>query len=218
MELIAQKRQELGKSSNKLRANRQLPAVIFGKGMDSIPVTLDFNAFVKTYEAEGETNLIDILVDKDSYKVLISDVQKHPVNSQPIHVNLHKVNLLERIKVEIPVELINEEQNELIKSGEALPLLLLDEVTVEALPTDLPDAFIVDVSALKNIGDGISISDLKYDKSKVEIVDNEPEDLVVKLDHATQEEVEEEVSEEEALSKLEATSEKVDKETDEDEE
>lgn len=212
MELTAQKRQNLGKSSNKLRVNRQLPAVIFGKDLDSIPVTLDFNSFVKVYASEGETNLVDVVLDNTTYKVLISEVQKHPVGSQPIHVNLHKVNLTEKIKVEIPVEIVNEDQNELIKSGEALPLVLLSEISVEALPTDLPDVFNIDVSLLKEIGDSISIADLSYDKSKIEVVDNEPDDLIVKLDYAVQEEEEEEVSEEEALSNLEATGEKEDKE------
>jgi len=111
----------------------------------------------------------------------------------------------------------NEENVALVKSGEALVLTQLNEITVEALPTDLPHEFVVDVSGFAEIGDVITVADLVYDHEKVEVVDHEPEDVVVTLDYATiEEEVEEEeMAEEELIGGLEATEESVKEEAEE---
>ena len=81
--------------------------------------------------------------------------------------------------------------------------------TISALPTELLNEFVVDVSKIAEIGEGISIGDLDYDKEKVEIVDLEKDEMVVKLDYPMEEEEEEEVSEEELIEGIEATEEGV---------
>lgn len=204
MQLIAEKRTKLGKKTKDLRKQRKLPAVIFGKGIESIPITVDLNDFIKVFKEAGETNLIELKYNGNIDKVLVKEAQPHPVTSDFLHVNFHKVDLKEKIQADIPVEVVGEEENELVKSKEALPLLIINEITVEALPADLPDSFEVNVTGLKEIGDGITISELGYDRKKVTIVGYEDEDLVVKLDYAVQPEEEEEApSEEEMLEQME---------------
>jgi large subunit ribosomal protein L25 len=206
MELIAQKRESFGKKVEGLRNNRQLPAVMFGKGLESTPLTLDYVSFVKVYGDAGETSLVDLMIDGTRERVLVKDVQLDPITLNPIHVGFHKVNLKEKISAAIPVEVVGEEENELVKSGEALVLTLLNEITVEALPTDFPSEFTVDVSGLKEVGDGITIAQLEYDREKVEITDYDSDEIVVKLDYAQMQETEE-VTEEEALAQVEASEE-----------
>jgi len=209
MELIAQKREEFGKKTQSLREARKLPAVMFGKGMESIPLTVEAISFSKVFAQSGETALVDINFDGKSEKVLIKDVQYDPVSSKPIHAGFHKVNLKEKIEAQIPVEVIGEENNELIKSGEGLVLILLNELTVEAFPMDLPSEFTVDVSGITEMGGGITIGQLVYDRTKVKIVDYEDDELLVKIDQSKMEEEPEEevISEAEALAKVEATKE-----------
>ena len=209
MELVAQKRQEIGKKIKDIRKERKIPAVMFGREIDSVPLTLDLNTFIKVYQEAGETSLVELMLEDAKESVLIKDVQLDPITSLPIHVGFHKVNLKEKINAEIPVEVVGEEKNELVKSGEAFVLVLLNEISVEALPMDLPSEFTVDVSALQEIGDGITVSQLNYDRDKVEVTDNEEDDYVVRLDYAQMEEEpeEEEVSEEEAIAGVEATEE-----------
>ena len=99
----------------------------------------------------------------------------------------------------------------LVKSGEGMLLTLLSEIEVEALPADLPSSFEIDASHLKEIGEGITIAELKFDKEKVEIVDKEPEEFVVRIDYAEMEEEPEEeaeLTEEELIEGIEATEEK----------
>jgi len=210
MQLNATKRETLGKKAKKVRKEQKIPAVIFGPGIDSIPITLDHSEFLKSYRESGETALVDVVVEgtKEPYKVLVKEVQVHPVNYAVTHVGFYKVNLMERTSADIPVVVENEEDIALVKSGEALVLTQLNEITVSALPTDLPREFVLDVSGFEDIGDVFTIDDLNYDREKVEITEHAPEDVVASLDYATiEEEPEEEVAEEDLIEGLEATEE-----------
>ncbi|MFC1700251.1 50S ribosomal protein L25 [Patescibacteria group bacterium] len=208
MQLKALKREELGKKTKYLKQQNKIPAVIFGKGMESVSITLDYNEFIKVFEEAGETNIIDVVIGSETYKVLVKEYQLDPVKDTFIHISFYKPDLTIKTQAQVPVSVTGEEENELIKNGDAIALLLMQEITVEALPTDLPNEFIVDVSGLTEFGQGIAISQLKYDKEKVEIPDVDPEEFVVRLDEVIiEEEPEEEVSEEEALEGIEATEE-----------
>lgn len=208
MELIAQKREKLGKKAKEIKENKQIAGVIYGKGLKSEPISVDFNSFIKVLSQAGETSLVDIKIGSEKDKVLIREVQFEPVSGKPTHVSFYKPNLKEKTRVEVPVEVIGDESNNLVKTGAALVLTLLDEIEVEALPTDIPHQFTVDVSKLENIGDGIAVKDLDYDRQKVKLLDVEEDELVVKLDHpAKEEEPEEVITEAEALEKIEATKE-----------
>jgi len=219
MQLNAAKREARGKKAKGVRKERKIPAVIFGPDIDSVSITLGYREFLNMYRESGETTLVDISVEgtKEPYRVLVKEVQVNTVDYTIMHVGFHKVNLKEKTSADIPVVVENEENVALVKSGEALVLTQLNEITVEALPTDLPHEFVVDVSGFAEIGDVITVADLVYDHEKVEVVDHEPEDVVVTLDYATiEEEVEEEeMAEEELIGGLEATEESVKEEAEE---
>lgn len=143
-----------------------LPANIYGLKMDSEAVIADLKAFEKLYEAEGDTGLIYLEIEGENKQVpvLIDEVNYHPVTGAIEHAVFRRVNLAEKINAEVPVELVGE--NEVPNS---MVLTVVDALEVSALPTDLPDKFEVDISALKDFGDTITIGDLKYDREKVEI-------------------------------------------------
>jgi len=129
-------------------------------------------------------------------------------------VGFYKPDLTEKIEAQVPVEVIGEESNEFLKNGTGIALQLLQEITVEALPEDLPHEFQVDVSKLTELGQGVTIADLNYDKAKVTIPDLDPTEMVIRLDKVTvEEEPVEEVSEEEAIAGMEVTEEKSEEET-----
>ena len=207
MQLTAERRTEFGKKTKKIRQKRKIPSVIFGKGIESIPITLNLNEFTKTFSEAGETTLIDVNVDKDSYAVLVTDVQYDPVYDVPVHACFHKVDLTEKISAEVPVKVVGEENSSVLKSGQGLLLTLLSEVEVEALPADLPHEFIIDVSHLEEIGQFLTVGELNYDRKKVSIPGFEDDEPVVRVDYAEMLEEEEEVTEEELLEGVEATEE-----------
>ncbi len=214
MELTGQKRQKIGKAVKSLRLEGLIPAVVFGNEIESTALILNRMEFAKLFSKVGETALIDLKVEDKSYKVLVNDVQYNPISGKIIHAGFYKPNLKEKTEVNVPVEVIGEETNPLIKSGGAVILQLMNEIGVKALPTDLPEKFVVDVSELSEIGKGITVGELNYDRSKIEIMSQEETEMVVKLDKPMMDEepaevtAEGEMTEQEKIAAMEAIAEK----------
>ena len=178
--LQAEERIVLGKKVKRLRVNGKLPAHVFGKGLDSEHVSIETKIFKKVFEEAGETGLIDLKIGAEKVRpVLIREVQYNPVDGKLIHVDFYQVNLSEKVKVAVPIELIGE-QPEKVHLGEAIILQTLNEVEVEALPTDLPEKIEVDISVFKEIDDAITVSQLNVDREKITI-NADLEEIVVEV-------------------------------------
>lgn len=205
LSLNAQERIILGKKVKKLRQNGKLPAHVFGKNLETEAVTVVTSDFLKIFKQIGETGLIDLKIGQEKVRpVLIREIQYHPVTELPIHIDFYQVNLSQKVKVAVPLVLIGE-QPESIKMGEAIVLQTINEIEVEALPTDLIEKIEVDISLLKNIDDAITIAQLQFDRSKLTI--NTPdEEVVVKLAPAVSAEMEK-LLEEQAAETLAAAAE-----------
>lgn len=189
LSLNAQERKVLGKKVKKLRKDGKLPAHVFGKGLETEHVAVDSKEFLLTFHQAGETGLIDLKVGKEKIRpVLVREVQHDPVSGHPIHIDFYQVNLSEKVKVPVPLVLIGE-QPEKVHLGEAIVLQILNEVEVEALPTDLVEKIGVDISSLKEIDDAITVSQLNFDRSKLMLHADE-EAIVVKLAPAVTAEME----------------------------
>ena len=183
MQINAKKRTEFGKKAKKVKADKMVPAVVFGKGMESVPLSIPILKFLKVYKTTGETSLIDLKIDgTSSEKVLVKDVQTNPVTNAPVHVGFYKVNLKEKTRATVPVEIKGAELSPILKSGEGVLLTLLNEVDVECLPSDIPHEFIIDVSGFTEVGTAITADQLEYDRNKVKLIDIEQEELKVKID------------------------------------
>ncbi len=214
MKLKAEKREILGKKVKTLRTAGFVPAVVFGNNEDSTPITVNTKDFMDVFKEVGETGLVQVEIGKDITNVLIRNYTKHSVSGQILHVDMYKVNLKEKTSAIVPI--IFEGIPEMVKSGDAILLEILNEIEVECLPTDIPKQFVVDTTVLKDLETIITVSDLNYDKSKVTILDHEETEPVAKLDYAVmEEEVVEEISEAEAIEGVEATAEKTKEEGDE---
>lgn len=197
MELSAKKRDLLRKKTKILRKEGLLPAVLFSsdssRGDKEVQnLTLKIDEFKKVYKEAGTSALVKLSVDEGkNTNILISDVQVDPITLTPIHVSLFEVDMKEEIETDIPVTVINDEEHDLVKSGEGIIIVLQTAIPVKCLPANLPPEFIVDAAQLKAVGDVITVSDIDVDRTKVEIL-LDAEDPIVKLDFAQQLEVEEE--------------------------
>ncbi len=180
LSLKAEERKVLGKKVKNLRKEGVLPAHVFGKGVEGEVVSVNEKEFLKIFHQAGETGLIDLKIGAEKIRpVLIREVQYNPVTDDLIHIDFYQVNLLEKVKVSVPIVQIGEGP-ESIKLGEAIILQTLSEVEVEALPSDLPEKLEVDVTGLKEIDDAITVGQLGYDHDKI-TVSVDPEEIVVKL-------------------------------------
>lgn len=157
---------------------------------------LDRLEFQKVFVKSGRTHLVDLVVDGDkAEKVLVREIQTHPRRLGPIHVDFYQVNLEEKITVEVPVHLVGE--SAAVKRGDADILQPIHSLRVECLPSDIPEAFEVDLTPLEEIESELRISDLKIPKGVTVLID--PEELVVKIIKKREMKVEEEVPAAEAL-------------------
>lgn len=168
----AQKRDLVGKKVAQLRRQGLIPANIYGVNKPSVSVTVNTKDFEKLYEEVGETGLVYLQVEgaKQDIPVLVDEVQYHPVSGEVAHAAFKQVDLSEKITAEIPVELIGENN-----VAGAVVVQVKDVIEVEALPTDLPENFQVDISTLTEIGQSISYDSLQFDKAKVTLLVEEEE-------------------------------------------
>jgi large subunit ribosomal protein L25 len=189
MQLNASHRQLIGKRARRLFREGKLPAVVYGHDAAPTPLTLDRLEFQKVYVRAGRTHLVDLLVDGKTEKVLVREIQTHPRRLGPIHVDFYQVNLQEKIRVEVPVHLTGE--SAAVKRGDADILQPIHALEVECLPTDIPESFEVDISALAEIEDELRVSEVKVPKDVTVLA--EPEELVVKIVPKREMKVEEEL-------------------------
>lgn len=176
--LTAQKRTVLGRKVKKLRGEGIIPAHVFGHKVKTVHVQVKNTDFAKVFDAAGETGIVDLAIDGEKRPVLVRNVQFHPVTDEILHIDFYQVNLAEKVKVNVPLEVIGESPAVEKKIG--LLLTPVSEVEIEALPQDLPEKIEVDVSKLANVGDEVKVKDLAVDRSKIEI-HTEPELVVVKI-------------------------------------
>jgi large subunit ribosomal protein L25 len=121
--------------------------------------------------------------------VLVREIQTHPRRLGPIHVDFYQVNLEEKITVEVPVHLSGE--SAAVKRGDADVLQPVHALRVECLPSDIPEAFEVDITPLEEIDSELRVSDLSVPKGVTVLLD--PDELIVKIVHKREMKVEEEV-------------------------
>lgn len=176
---------------NELRANNVIPGNVFGPGMDSIAVQFNRKEFNKLYIEIGESGIAYLKLEKKEVPAMIEEVQLTPVSGDVLHVSFKAINLSEKIRAEIPVELEGE-----FELPQAVLVRVRDEIEVEALPTNLPEKFIIDVTKLDTIGQSVTLNDLDFNQEEVDIiVGEEGMDAPVVLVQAVEEEEKEDIEE-----------------------
>ena len=189
-EIKAEIRTVLGRKVKHLRDAGLVPATIYGHKFESVSIQFNALELQKIYDKVGESGLIELLVGSDKYNILFRNPQYSPVESEIVHIDCYKVNLKEKISAFIPIVLIGEAPA--LKDGNTL-VSITDEVEVEALPTDLPESIEIDISILAEVGQMITVEDIKLDEkvTMITLLDQ----AIVKVEEPRAEEVIEEVTE-----------------------
>ncbi len=196
LQLKVEKRTVLGKKIKKLRKSGILPANIYGKDIKSQAVQVPYKEFEPIYKEVGETGLIDVAVDGQLRPVLIHNVQLDHFTRQPLHADFFQVNLKEKVKTMVPIELTGEAKAVVDKVG--MVLQTLSEVEIEALPTDLPEKIEVNVENLAAVDEQITVGELKVDGDVIILTD--PGQVVVKVTKLISKEAEEQAAAEAAAA------------------
>lgn len=195
--LNVQKRGVTGKKVKALRREGKLPAVVYGKEVDSIPITLDYKEARQTLADIGANTLVTLNMDGEEYLSLVRDKQFSVIKRNLLHVDFQAVTLTESISTTVPIAV--EGEAPAVSEYNGLLVTELEELDVEAQAQNLPDAIPVDVTGLTEIGDNILVRDLVI-SDDVKIL-NDPDDIVVVV--ATPTTLEIEIEEEEEVELLE---------------
>jgi len=169
-------REDKGKgAARSLRARGQIPAVIYGH--DHAPQSLALNARDLDRmlgHIQAESTVIEVTIDGKTSKTLIREIQRHPIKRQILHVDFQALVAGEKVTVNIPITLVGIPEGVKLEGG--VMEQPLRELEIEVDPSNIPDHFELDVSALK-IGDSLHVSDIKAPEG-VQILDD-PETSVV---------------------------------------
>jgi large subunit ribosomal protein L25 len=195
--LDVQERPERGSRSNRrLRRDGLVPGVIYGGGENqNFAFKVDALALRKLL-AEG-TALLDVEIDGGRARpVIVKDQQNHPVRDEVMHIDFLEVRLDEAIQTTVAVELEGSEESPGIKEGGVLEHVTR-ELNVEALPTDIPDNIVVDVSQME-IAATMSLSEVPAPNG-VTFLDDPEETVIATLVPPTEVEEPEEIEAETEL-------------------
>ncbi len=144
--LIAETGRRTGSSdSRRLRAEDQIPGVVYGHGMDPISLSVNRRDLrIALSGSAGMNTIIDLTVDGTVYPSLIKDIQRHPVKRNVQHIDFIQVNLNEQITVGVPFVLEGEAHEVLAHRG--LVDLAVQELQVRTTPRQIPDSIVIDVT------------------------------------------------------------------------
>jgi large subunit ribosomal protein L25 len=184
----ANRREVVGKGVKKLRRDGMLPAVVYGHNIDPISISLDYREASKTLDAISPSALVVVDIEGEKHYTLVRDKQRNPVMRTIIHVDFQAVSLTETVRADVTVNLVGEAPAVETYMGVLVPSL--EQLSIECLPTNLPESIEVDISGLAEIGDNLLVGDISAPEG-VEIL-NDPEDVVVVVIAQAVEEVEEE--------------------------
>ena len=179
LKLKAAKRDIRGKKNRFLRRQGITPAHLFGHSLDSVALQCDTTELKRIISRAGTTRLVSLKIDGDSEDktVFVREIQQDALTRQLTHVDFYQVRKGEKMTVDVPIVIVGEApamkgKGRIISRG-------VTELAIECLPDKVPPQIEVDISALKELDQGIHVSDIVLDPEIT--VHTEPELLIVKV-------------------------------------
>src|SRR3954462_15176181 len=163
------------RSSGRLRHAGKIPGVVYGHGMEPLPVAVDGRALRAALTTDAGLNaLLSLEFEGTSHLTMAREIQRHPVRGTVVHVDFQIVRRDEVLSADVPIVLVGEAEQVIRNDG------LVDQslyaLTINATPDRIPNQIEVDVSGM-TIGDTIRVGDLPLPDGVTTDVD--PEEAVV---------------------------------------
>lgn len=179
--LTLEKREITGKKLKDLRAKGLIPSVIYG-GKEPVLAASEYVATEKTLEGAGYHSPIDLDVAGKKQLAIVKDVQVDPVSRKIMNIEFQAISAKEAVEATTPIVIVNFEASDASKLYHFAMNQVMEEIDVKAKPADLPKEIEIDASALSNVDDKLTISNIVL-PSGVEFADKEldKEQVVVSL-------------------------------------
>lgn len=188
--LNAKVRDTIGSGSNKkIRREELVPAVLYQRGEETKNLTVIAKELDKVVQEAGTSSIVTLDMDGTKKKVLIKDFQRHPFKNMYLHADFLGVNMDEKIKVSIPVVLLNRDE---IYVQPSVLNQSLTELELECLPGDIPQQAEIDVQNMQ-YGDTFTVADLDIVKNEDLTILVDLDELVCSLQEPREEVIEEDV-------------------------
>ena len=159
----AEVRNKVGKeTSKKLRVQKLVPAVVYGKDMNPVHCAVA-KAEVEKLRRVNRNALIDLNLAGEKYTVLVREAQKHPISSEYEHVDFQAVHMDKPVKVNVDLEYVGSPIGK--KSG-GIFTVLVKSVKIECLPGKIPQVITLNIDSL-DAGESLHVSDIKADNFKI---------------------------------------------------
>jgi large subunit ribosomal protein L25 len=157
--ITAESRDSRGKNeARRLRAKGFMPAVVYGGSTGPLPVAVSPKELTRILNSKtGHNTIFNVNVGDGDTPVMIVDWQYDPIKNALLHVDLKRIDLNQRIVVNVPVITHGEPKGVKVQGG--LHEIVTREVEIECLPQAIPEHFIVDVSELM-IGQSVRAGDI----------------------------------------------------------
>jgi large subunit ribosomal protein L25 len=156
--LKATKRDVVGKQVKALRREGKLPAVIYGRHTDPINIELDARSAGRILAKATSSSLITIEMDGKEYPTLVREKQRDYIKTSLLHVDFLTVSMTEKLRAYVTLRFKG--VSLAVKDFNAILVHNIEQLHIECLPSDLPEYVEVDISVLKNPGDGIRVGEL----------------------------------------------------------
>ncbi|HKY83728.1 MAG TPA: 50S ribosomal protein L25 [Anaerolineales bacterium] len=188
--LSAQPRKMKGKQVGALRRSGSLPGILYGRGTEPIAIEMEASSAARVLEVASASTLLDLQLNGETHKVLVRELQRHPIRRTLDHVDLMKVALDVAIRTTVPIELIGEAVA--VKTFGGVLVTGISAIDVEALPADLPSRVTVDLEPLATMDARITVGDLFLGKG-VRVL-SDPQAVVARVIYQVEEKLEEVVA------------------------
>jgi large subunit ribosomal protein L25 len=154
------------------RREGRIPAVIYGDHKEPVLISLDPREFDRVLRREGFfAKLLDVKLDGESHRTLPRDVQFHPVNDKPLHVDFMRVGPKTRIHVGIPVHFTNQDKSPGLKRGGILNVVR-HEIELICSADNIPEFLTIDLDGF-DIGDSIHISKIQLPEGTTSAIERD---------------------------------------------
>lgn len=183
--LKATRRSVTGKQVKALRRQGRLPAVMYGHKIEPISISLDAHQSSLIIPGLSSSTIVTIDLEGEQHAALVRERQKDYLKNQLVHVDFQVVSLTEKIRAAVRINLHG--TSPAVKDFNAVIMTNVTEIEVEALPRDLPEHFVIDISRLAAIGDALHVRDLEV-SDKVTILTDADEIIVIATGAAPEEE------------------------------
>jgi large subunit ribosomal protein L25 len=159
--LSARPRTVLGKKVRALRRSGIAPANIYGRNVPSLAIEADAHDLALLLRRAGRTNLIQVNVEGEAQPrpVLIRDYTRRATTDQLLHVEFFQVSMREKLSVDVPIVIVGVAP--VVDQGNAVVVQSMDTVSVECLPSDIPDRVEADIAVLVETTSNVYVRDLR---------------------------------------------------------